>query len=143
MATESIAVGLVVSDGAHALAFYRDALGLTYEGETPLFDGAVVHQVVSGPSTIKIFVPATIPEAHASPESGATGLDPRGALNAIMSARGLRYLTIKVADIEEVVDKCRAGGYRIPVPLQEFGPGAWIAVVVDPDGNWVELAQSE
>jgi catechol 2,3-dioxygenase-like lactoylglutathione lyase family enzyme len=142
MAGKSIAVGLVVSDGAKALAFYRDALGLTYEGETPLFDGAVVHQVVSGVSTIKIFVPATRPDAHASPETGETDLDPRGALNSIMAGRGLRYLTIDVADIDEVVGKCRAGGYRVPVPVQEFGPGSQIAVVADPDGNWVELAQS-
>lgn len=140
-AEESIAVGLVVSDGAKALAFYRDTLGLTYEGETPLFDGAVVHQVVCGPSTIKIFVPATSPESHASPEKGQTGLDPQGALNAIMSGRGIRYITIIVPDIEEVVGKCHDAGYRVPMPVQEFGPDSSIAVVVDPEGNWIELGQ--
>lgn len=142
MADKSIAVGLVVSDAAKALAFYRDALGLTYQGETPLFDGAVVHQVVNGPSTIKIFVPATIPEAHSSPERGETELDPQRALNTIMSGRGLRYFTLPVPDIEAVVARCQAGGYRVPLPVQPFGPGSSIAVVVDPEGNWIELAQS-
>lgn len=142
MAEKSIAVGLVVSDGPKTLAFYQDTLGLTYEGETPLFDGAVVHQFTKGTSTIKIFVPALSPEAHASPENGETGLDPMSALNAIMSGRGLRYLTIPVDDIDGVVGKCHAAGHRVPLPVQPYGPGSSIAVVVDPEGNWIELAQS-
>jgi catechol 2,3-dioxygenase-like lactoylglutathione lyase family enzyme len=141
MAGESIAVGLVVSDADQALAFYRDTLGLAYEGETPLFDGAVVHQVTAGESTIKLFVPATSPEEHASPEKGETDLNPMSALNAIMSARGLRYITLVVPDIEAVVAKCQAAGYRVPMPVQSFGPEASIAVIVDPEGNWIELGQ--
>lgn len=142
MAEGSIAVGLVVRDAEQAVAFYRDVLGLEYQGETPLFAGAVVHQVTSGPSTIKIFVPATSPEAHASPERGATGLGVAEALDEIMSARGFRYITVIVPSIQDVVDRCLAAGHRVPMPLTPLGPTANVAVVVDPEGNWIELAQS-
>ncbi|MCH7958914.1 MAG: VOC family protein, partial [Candidatus Hydrogenedentes bacterium] len=37
------------------------------------------------------------------------------------------------------VEACREGGYKIVVPETEIAPGLKIAMVEDPDGNWVEF----
>jgi predicted enzyme related to lactoylglutathione lyase len=40
------------------------------------------------------------------------------------------------------VDACAAGGYKVAVGVREFRPGTTIAIVEDPDGNWVEFLQA-
>ena len=40
------------------------------------------------------------------------------------------------------LDACRAGGYKVPVEPREIRPGVTIAMVEDPDGNWVEFLQT-
>jgi catechol 2,3-dioxygenase-like lactoylglutathione lyase family enzyme len=37
------------------------------------------------------------------------------------------------------VADCEAAGYKIAVPTTELRPGITIAIIEDPDGNWVEL----
>ena len=33
----------------------------------------------------------------------------------------------------------KAAGYKVAVPVTELRPGITIAIVEDPDGNWVEF----
>ncbi len=33
-------------------------------------------------------------------------------------------------------------GYKIPVPAKVIRPGVTIAMLEDPDGNWLELLQN-
>ena len=54
-------------------------------------------------------------------------------------ATGYRYWTISVSNIAEVVAACEAGGYTMVWPVTELRPGIVIAMVEDPDGNWVEF----
>ncbi len=64
---------------------------------------------------------------------------PAAAPGGINRALGYRYWTISVDNIQEVVDACNAAGFKIAVPVTEFRPGVTIAMIEDPDGNWVEL----
>ena len=44
-------------------------------------------------------------------------------------------------NLEAAVEECKAAGYNNPVPIRESRPGVNIAMIEDPDGNWVELLQ--
>ena len=126
---DSIDLGIVVTDAGRSLAFYRDTLGFTYEGEMPMGGGSVMHRLMCGTSLIKVVAPATLPEA-------------RAAGGGIQGATGYRYWTISVSNIQELADSCAAAGYKVVVPVREFRPGITIAIVEDPDGNWVEFLQA-
>ena len=123
---DSIDLGIVVSDGDKALAFYRDTLGLEPAGEMPMGGGSVMHRLTCGTSTIKIVVPGKTPPATAPP----------GGING---STGYRYWTISLSNLDEVVGDCERGGYKVAVPVTEIRPGIKIAIVEDPDGNWVEF----
>lgn len=125
---DSIDLGIVVSDGEKALAFYRDTLGFEHVGDMPMGGGSTMHRLMCGTSLIKV-ISGSNPPAKAAP-------------GGIQGAFGYRYWTISVSNINEVVEACEKGGYKVAVPLREFRPGVTIAIVEDPDGNWVEFLQS-
>jgi catechol 2,3-dioxygenase-like lactoylglutathione lyase family enzyme len=125
----AIDLGIVTTDGAAALKFYRDTLGFTQEPDTPFPMGGTMHRLWCGDSLIKIVVPSDAPPA-------------RPAGGGIAGATGYRYWTISVSNLKALVDDCRAGGYRVRVDATEVRPGVTIAIVEDPDGNWVEFLQN-
>lgn len=126
---DSIDLGIIVTDAEKTLAFYRDTLGFKYEGEMPMGGGSVMHRLLCGTSLIKVIAPGKIPEAKAAP-------------GGIQGGTGYRYWTISVSNIQELTDSCAAAGYKVAVPVREFRPGVTIAIVEDPDGNWVEFLQA-
>ena len=128
LAKDSIDLGIVVTDIDASLAFYRDTLGLTAVGEMPLPGGGAMHRLMCGTSLIKLVVPAATPPAVAP-------------LGGIQGATGYRYWTISVSNIEDLVAECGAAGYAIAVPVTVLRPGVTIAIVEDPDRNWVEFVQ--
>jgi catechol 2,3-dioxygenase-like lactoylglutathione lyase family enzyme len=123
---DSIDLGIVVTDGEKALAFYRDLLGFEPGGEMPMPGGGTMHRLMCGTSTIKLVVPGKSPKAVAPP----------GGING---ATGYRYWTISINNLDEVVKECGDAGYTLAVPVTEIRPGVRIAIVEDPDGNWVEF----
>lgn len=123
---ESIDLGLVTGDTESMLGFYRDTLGLEVEGVVDMPGGATMTRVTCGTTVIKLVQPPRVPEA-ANPPGG------------IFGGTGIRYFTISVDDIEGAVADCAAAGYAIQVPVRESRPGVTIAIVEDPDGNWVEF----
>jgi catechol 2,3-dioxygenase-like lactoylglutathione lyase family enzyme len=126
---DSIDLGIVVSDGAKALAFYRDTLGFDHVGTTPMpGGGGTMERLMCGTSLIKVVVPEK-------------ALENRPARGGIQGAYGYRYWTISISNIDDVLAKCEAGGYRVVVPRRNIRPGVDIAIVEDPDGNWVEFLQ--
>jgi catechol 2,3-dioxygenase-like lactoylglutathione lyase family enzyme len=129
LAKDSIDLGIVVSDGEKALAFYRDTLGFEHVADTPRPDGSTMHRLMCGTSMIKVI-------------SGlnASAAPPPGGING---GRGYRYWTITVKNLNEVAAACGAAGYNVPVAPSEIRPGVSIAMVEDPDGNWVEFLQQE
>lgn len=126
---DSIDLGIVVRDGAAALAFYRDTLGFKHEGDMPMPGGGTMHRLLCGTSLIKVIDPGKELEG-AAPGGGIQG------------GYGYRYWTISVSNLEEMTQKCADAGFRVVVPVREIRPGVSISMVEDPDGNWVEFLKT-
>ena len=123
---DSIDLGVVIRDSEAALRFYRDTLGLEHVMDTPLPMGGTMHRMLCGTSLIKLLRLDDMPEAS----------NPPGGLPA---ATGLRYFTVTVGNIQEVLDQCADAGYEIVWNKREARPGVFVGMVEDPEGNWVEL----
>jgi catechol 2,3-dioxygenase-like lactoylglutathione lyase family enzyme len=52
---------------------------------------------------------------------------------------GYRYWTMTVSNLSEMVQACTEAGAKVAVKERELRPGVKIAIVEDPDGNWVEF----
>lgn len=126
LSKKAIDLGIVTGDPEAMLKFYRDTLGFTYAGEMQIPGGGTMHRLMCGDSMIKIVVP-TVPPATSAPRGGIQG------------ATGYRYWTISVSNLEDIVKECSDGGYKIVVPISTIAEGISIAIVADPDGNWVEF----
>lgn len=123
---QAIDIGIVTTNGASMLPFYRDVLGLQYLREMPMPGGAgVMHQLMCGDSMFKLVVAESTPEVA-----------PRGG---IQGATGFRYLTITISNLAQVLADAEAAGHKVVVKERELRPGVKIGIVADPDGNWVEF----
>ena len=125
---DSIDIGIVTTDAAPMLKFYKDTLGLELEGEMDMPGGGKMSRLKCGSTVVKIVVHGKAPDAVAVP----------GGING---ATGYRYWTISVSNITEATEQCLSAGYKIAVPVREIRPGVSISMIEDPDGNWVELLQ--
>jgi glyoxylase I family protein len=125
---DSIDLGLVTNNPDAALTFYRDTVGLEHVGELNPMPGTSVQQLLCGSSMIKIIYNEATPP----------GVSPAGGPQ---DATGYRYWTMFVTDLQDVFDRCVAAGAKVAIPVTEFRPGLSIAIVEDPDGNWVEFVQ--
>jgi catechol 2,3-dioxygenase-like lactoylglutathione lyase family enzyme len=56
-------------------------------------------------------------------------------------ARGWRYITLQVSDIDAVHDELRSKGVREGLAPITLGDVARISMILDPDGNWIELSR--
>jgi catechol 2,3-dioxygenase-like lactoylglutathione lyase family enzyme/uncharacterized protein YndB with AHSA1/START domain len=127
LASEALDVGIVVRDLDAAVRFYHDTLGLPLDRSFPTDSGAV-HPLVCGAARLKLVELAVVP-ADANPRGGIQG------------ATGLRYLTLYVEDLDDVLARCRAAATPVSAPKTEVAPGIFTAVVEDPDGSLIELVQ--
>lgn len=126
---KAIDLGIVTTNGDAMLAFYRDLLGLDYQQAMPMPDrGGTMHRMLCGETLIKLVV---LPKVAAAAAPGG-----------IPGANGYRYWTITVSNLAEMVAACAAAGRKVVVPEKEVRPGVRIAIVEDPDGNWVEFLQN-
>lgn len=123
-------LGIVISDSASALKFYVATLGFEHVADMafPLLEGSVMHRIKAGSITLKLTKHAVNPAAR-NPPGGAP------------AAIGIRYFTFWVQNLDAVIDRCRAGGYNVVIGRTVVRPGVAIAMVEDPDGNWVEFLQ--
>ena len=85
-----------------------------------------MHRLKAGDSIVKIIETDPKPEVDAPP-------------GGIRGATGYRYWTIHVEDLTGVIDHLQAEGVEVMVPVKTIRDGVTIAIVADPDGNWVEL----
>ncbi|MCW2203243.1 lactoylglutathione lyase [Bradyrhizobium elkanii] len=67
--------------------------------------------------------------------------DAAATVDPIRQARGWRYITLQVADIDAVHDGLRAKGVREGLAPVTLGEVARISMILDPDGNWIELSR--
>jgi lactoylglutathione lyase len=119
---DGIEIGIFVRDREKSLAFYRDVLGLEYLGDLT-FPGNHMWRFQAGKSVVKLLESDPLPEAA----------------NPIGDATGFRYLSLYVANIDEVVADVQAAGCEIVIGVTEFQPGSRFAFVTDPEGNRIEL----
>jgi catechol 2,3-dioxygenase-like lactoylglutathione lyase family enzyme len=126
-AKDSIDLGIIVSDAAKALAFYRDALGLEQIAEMAMPNGRM-YRLLCGTTHLKIINFEKTPSGKAAP-------------GGPMEALGLRYFTIHVPDLKGLIAQLESKGIKPFMPITEIRPGVTIAMVSDPDGNTVEFLQ--
>lgn len=123
-----IDVGMVTTDLAGALRFYRDLLGFTEAGELDLPGICHIRRLQCGETIFRIVVPAHPPERQAH----VGGYD---------AETGLRYLTLTVTNLEEIVAAAAAAGYPVPHPPRQLRPGTVAAQIADGQGITIELMQ--
>jgi glyoxylase I family protein len=123
-------LGIITRDAAPMLAFYQEMLGLNLESVIPMPSGGTMHRLKVGESILKIVQLDKPPAADAVP-------------GGIPAATGIRYFTLHISNLQDVVDGSEQGGYKIVVPIKTIRPGVSIAIVKDPDGNWLELLQTD
>jgi len=123
---DSIDLGIITRDAGPMVAFYRDVVGLPFEGAVELPNVGTMHRLLAGTSVIKI--------TEADPKADGIGGGLRGAT-------GIRYWTITVGDVDGLAAAITEAGHRVVVPPTDIRPGTRIAMAVDPDGNWVEFLQ--
>lgn len=123
-------LGIITRDAAPMLAFYQQMLGLTLESVIPMPSGGTMHRLKVGESILKIVQLDKPPLADAVP-------------GGIPAATGIRYFTLHISNLQDVVDGSEQNGYKIVVPIKTIRPGVSIAIVKDPDGNWLELLQTD
>ncbi|MEQ8315452.1 MAG: VOC family protein [Gammaproteobacteria bacterium] len=122
----AIDIGIITNNLEKMLVFYRDCLDLDLEAVIDMPGGGVMHRLKAGESIVKIIETDPRPEVEAAP-------------GGIRGATGYRYWTLHVADLVGLVDQLQAEGVEVVVPVKTIREGITIAIVADPDGNWVEL----
>jgi len=67
--------------------------------------------------------------------------DPTATIDPVRQAVGWRYITLQIADIDAVHDDLRSKGVREGFAPVTLGDVARISMILDPDGNWIELSR--
>ena len=123
-------LGIVTTNGDAMLEFYRDVIGLEFEATLHMEKAgiAAMHRVWADKSLLKIVVPVK-----------DVGDGPTGGM---MAATGMRYFTLSVSNLDDMIAGCEAAGATIIWTPREIRPGVTVGMVEDPDGNWVEFIQN-
>lgn len=141
--TATIDLGMVVSNLEKSLKFYTGACGFTATGEFS------VNEQITKDSGLTEGTALTIKKLSLGKGNGATTLKlmqpakaPKKADQAFITSNlGFRYLTIHVKSMDAVQERLKKSGVPIlskgPVALS--GGKAYLTVVKDPDGNFVEF----
>ncbi len=126
----AIDLGIVTTNGDAMLAFYRDVLGFRHEGDVNMEASGikVMHRLWFGDSLIKLVVPMREPKAPP-------------VMGGIPGSTGYRYWTMTISNLDDVMGEIAATGAKIIRPKTEIRAGISIAIVEDPDGNWVEFVE--
>ena len=127
LAKDAIDLGIVIQDSEKSLAFYRDLLGMEHVEDLPVPGDATMHRLQCGNAFVKLVKFSK--DLDANPPGGIGG------------ATGYRYFTIQVNNIDEIAAACEKAGHKLVWPVREIRPGTTVAMVEDPDGNWVEFVK--
>jgi predicted enzyme related to lactoylglutathione lyase len=125
LAKAALDLGIITSNGEQMLAFYHGVLGLAQEPSISFPGLGVIHRLVCGNSILRIV-------ASENPLENVSG-------GAFASRNGIRYLTLNITNLDEVVADCKAFGSNIAVDIRDLRPGVRCCQVQDPDGNYVEF----
>jgi len=126
----AIDLGIITRQPDAMLAFYRDLLGLPLEATIPMPGGGTMHRLKVGDSVVKIIETEPSPPADAVP-------------GGIRAATGYRYWTVHIVDLAAALATVEEAGHRVLLGPKVVREGVTIAMVEDPDGNWVELLEQQ
>lgn len=121
----TIDIGIVTTNQKAMVDFYGSVLGFPALSDVPM-DGFLVKRFQVGDCVLKI-----LEFDEESPAPAVTG--------GLAASTGLRYWTVSVSNLEEVLDAVRAAGQKVVDGPTEVRPGVSIALVTDPDGNLLEF----
>src|SRR6185369_9957218 len=114
MTLHSLEVGYVSAD-AGLVAFYETVLELTAL-EPLVFPVGTLHRLEIPGGLLKVLVPAAEPAV--APDTG-----------------GLRYITVRVSDLDAVLARATEHGGTVVLEPMDVGGGSRLAILRDPDGN--------
>jgi predicted enzyme related to lactoylglutathione lyase len=120
-------VGFVSADRA-LVDFLADVFGLEVLPATE-FPVGTLHRLQSPGAVIKVMVPRQTPR----PSDG----------EPFLAVTGLRYLTVWTADLDGVLARCTARGGRLLHGPVAYEADSRLAVIADPDGNTIEVIESD
>jgi predicted enzyme related to lactoylglutathione lyase len=126
----AIDIGIITRQPEAMMAFYQQLLGLPLEATIPMPGGGTMRRLKVGDSVVKIIDTEPEPPADAVP-------------GGIRAATGYRYWTIHISGLTEALQEIKEAGHKILVGPKVIREGVTIAMVEDPDGNWVELLEQE
>jgi len=112
------------------LHFYQEVLGFDKEIEIPFPGIGVVNKLSYGAGYIKILVL----------ESNPSNINPTGDFS---TSNGIRYITINLSNLDEILDACKVNNINIINEGIDLRPGVRVALISDPDGNLIELMNTE
>jgi predicted enzyme related to lactoylglutathione lyase len=118
--------GIVSRDRA-LVDFYAQVFGLEAI-EPDEYPTGELHRLAIPGGFVKIFVPKDPP-------------GPAPVTERFTDLTGIRYFTARVDDLDDVVDRATARGAAVVMPAFELRPGVRLAILTDPDGNTIEVAE--
>jgi len=143
-ASNTIQVGMIVSDLPASMKFYKEVLGFMQEAGRPSFDVDAEFGKKSG-LTDSLPIHVEVLKLGAGPESTQLKLITFGDKakkqenNYISTHTGVQYLTIQVKNLTPFVESIKKHNVKFagdtPIPL---GDNHFV-LVKDPDGTFVEL----
>ncbi|PCJ24665.1 MAG: hypothetical protein COA96_09075 [SAR86 cluster bacterium] len=124
----AIDIGIIAKNIDAMMTFYGETLGLELEASITMPGGGVMNRFKVGDSVIKVIELDPPALADAAP-------------GGIRGAAGYRYWTITVGNLKASVQKAADAGAKIVIAEKVVREGIVIAIIEDPDGNWVELLE--
>lgn len=123
-------IGVAVESVEASLAFYRDVLGLTPHHGPETSDGATIVSLPFGESEVELLEPIT----------------PDGPIAKFLARRGpgIHHVCYRVPDLDQALQQCRAGGYRLIDETPRVGAGGKRIAFVHPKsttGILIELTE--
>lgn len=128
--SDTIDIGMVTVNDQEMLHFYQNVLGFEKEIEIPFPGIGVVNKLNYGAGFIKILVL----------EKKPLNINPTGDF---LTSNGIRYLTINLSNLDEILDTCKTHNINIINPATIIRPGVTVALIADPDGNIIELMNTK
>ena len=121
MGVIQIGVRMGVRNLSRHRTFFGEVLGLLEAPTPPQFSGSVCF--AAGQSRLILEE------------------DPSASIDASLAGGGWRYITFQVFKVDEVHAGLLARGAREAMAPRTLGRTARVSMVLDPDGNWIEISQ--
>ncbi len=127
--TIALEAGIVTDDVAALVAFYTTALGFEVVHELSFPQGEV-RRLVRGEARLKLYQPVE-----------PNGPQPRPEI--WHRSAGWAYAALHVDDAAREVELVRDAGGTVVTEVSNHRPGAWFALIADPEGNTWEILQED